>query len=240
MTAPVSVVRAASAAYRASLGPTFEASAIAYASGRALAVAGHPEQALHTWLDALDAPTARGWPVMMNALVEVALELGDVQATVDRLATRADHLPELHLWIGVLAARAGDPTTAERAFATAEARTTGDLRFTATTERLKVLLALGRVGDAIDAVTAAISAQPAHEVSLRSSRAGLLNRAGRPEAALEDLSRVLQLAPDFAPAWLNQGSALARLDRLAEAREALDRAVTLDPSLAGPAEALRP
>lgn len=238
MPAPESAVTAAAAAYRASLGDTFEESALAYATGEAYRVSGQPARALQAWLDGLAAPTARGWPVMMNALVAVALELGRVQQTADDLAHHADRIPELHLWIGVLAAGAGDVHTAEVAFANAEASTTGDVRFTATTERVRMLLSLDRAADAVDVLGHALALQPAQELALRTSRAGVLNRLGRPEAALEDLDAVLAMAPSFAPAWLNRGSALARLGHDTDARAALDRAVALDPTLAGPARAL--
>jgi len=242
MPSPVlaDAVDTAAAAYRTSLGPTFESSAIAYATGKAHQLAGHPEAAWSTWVAALEAPSARGWPVMMNALVAVTLELGRVQQTVDHLARHADRLPELHLWVGVLASRVGDFSTAEVAFGHAEQRTTGELRFTATTERLQVLLALERLSEALAAVGTAIHQQPQHEVALRTSRAGVLNRSGRPADALTDLDRVLSIAPGFAPAWLNRGSALARLGRTKEAQDALAKAVQLDPTLAGPAAALAP
>lgn len=238
--ADVEVVEAAGAAYRTSLGPSFESSAVAYARGQALRLAGHPERALHTWLDSFGSPHARGWPVMMNAVVETALQVSAVQATVDRLAQHADRLPELHLWVGVLASRANDPVTAELAYGRAAATTSGELSFTATTERLRVLLALDRLDDALAAVTEAMDRLPQHQGALRTSRAGVLNRAGRSAEALLDVDQVLATHPDFAPAWLNRGSALVRLGRPTEARESLARAVSLDPTLVGPAAALAP
>ncbi len=235
---PEPVIDRAAEAYGRSLGSHFEASAIAWATGQAFRLAGHPERAWQTWLDALRVDTARGWPVMMNALVEVAHELDRAQQTVDALAAQAHRLPELHLWIGVVAQRSHDLTTAERAFARAEQVTTGAVRFTATTERLRVLLALDRLEDALATASQAITSQPEHHIALRSSRAGILNRLGRPAEALVDLDCVLELHPGFAPAWLNRGSALLRLGQAREGTAALHRAVELDPTLEAPAHTL--
>jgi Flp pilus assembly protein TadD len=43
------------------------------------------------------------------------------------------------------------------------------------------------------------------------------------------MNRVTEIIPDFAKAWLDKGTMLAALGQMAPAREALKRAVDLDP-----------
>lgn len=235
MTDPAAAARAAAEAYRASLGPEFEASALGYAAGQALAMAGRTEEALATWLAALDAPTARGWPVMMNALVAAAQALGQEREAAQALSTRTERLPELLLWEGYLLRLSGDPEAALGPLERAEALLEGELRYTVTTERLRALADLGRLEEALAACEAAIRAQPEVALSLEVSRAGLLARAGQLERALSLLEAVLVRSPGYAEAHLNRGSVLMKLGRRDEGGEALDMAVKLSSGLAAAA-----
>ena len=218
--------RAAMAAYRSSLGEDFEPCAVAYAEGRVLSLAGFPDLARETWLAALALPSARGWPYLMNALVGVSE--GREREVAEALGQHAARLPELALWQGHLMRRAGDAAAALPLLADAERRNDGELRFTATNERMSALLELGRLDEALDVCVAAVAAQAAYAVPLRVSQAGLLTRACRADEALEVLDAVLDAHPTAGVAWLNRGAALLRLGRRTEARDALDRAVACD------------
>ena len=57
-------------------------------------------------------------------------------------------------------------------------------------------------------------------------------QAGRWDAGVRQLRRVLEARPEFAEVWANVGYGLRELGRLDEARAALERAVELNPSLA--------
>lgn len=224
--------RAAVAEYRASLGEDFEPSAVAYAAGRALRAAGCAEEALAVWLAALDEPTARGWPYLMNALVAVALELGRGEELASFLGARADRLPELHLWRGHVLARLGGDEAALEPLGRAVALLDGELRFTAVNEQMQALLALDRAAEALDLCREARAWLPVYALPLSVSEAGLLTRLDRAEEALKLLDSLLERWPALAVAWLNRGAALARLGRGEEARAALDRAEVLDPATA--------
>jgi hypothetical protein len=54
-------------------------------------------------------------------------------------------------------------------------------------------------------------------------------REDRYAVGIERMSRVTEIVPDFAKAWLDKGTMQAALGQTAEAREALERAVELDP-----------
>lgn len=233
------VVEHAVAAYGDAVPVGFEPSAVAYAAGSAWAAAGHPERALSVWLDALALPSARGWPLLMNGVLAVAEDLGCCGQTASALSEHVDRLPELHLWMGVLWRQDGQLEQALRSLQQAQRLTEGELRFTATTERLRLLVALGRLEEAVVVARDAVRGQPDHATELGVSLGGLLNRLHRPNEALGVLASVLERAPGFAPAWLNQGSALWKLGRREAAQTAFSRAVALDPTLAGPAAAIQ-
>lgn len=223
--------RAAVEEYRASLGEDFEPSAIAYAAGRALRAAGCADEAYQTWLGALDLPSARGWPYLMNALVAVALELGRGEDLASSLGERADRLPELHLWRGHLLSRLGAHEEALGPLARGVALLEGELRFTAVHEQMQALLALDRAEEALILCREARAGLPERALPLTVSEAGLLTRLDRPEEALELLDPLLERWPGLAAAWLNRGAALARLGRGEAAREALAWATRLEPGL---------
>ncbi|MCB9760782.1 MAG: tetratricopeptide repeat protein [Alphaproteobacteria bacterium] len=231
--------RSAASAYRASLGPRFEPSAVAYAAGRALAMAGHPAAAVDAWLAALDEPTARGWPYLMNALVQAARALGREAEVAAALGARAERLPELHLWQGHLLRLSGDAAAALAPLTRAEALHQGDLRYTATTERVRALDALGRLDEARAVCEAAIAAQPDYALPLQVSLAGLTSKAGDPAAAVALLDAALARAPAFAEAHLNRGGALLRLGDRDAAQAAFAEALRLNPALAPAARQLQ-
>jgi Flp pilus assembly protein TadD len=54
-------------------------------------------------------------------------------------------------------------------------------------------------------------------------------RGDRYAIGVERMNRVTEIIPDFAKAWLDKGTMLAALGQMAPAREALKRAVDLDP-----------
>ncbi|MDX1606162.1 MAG: tetratricopeptide repeat protein [Candidatus Competibacterales bacterium] len=70
---------------------------------------------------------------------------------------------------------------------------------------------------------------PDTELGRRFREAVSLLRDGRPQAALEALHRVLQIAPELPEAYVNLGYTLLALDRPAAAREAFDTALELRP-----------
>ncbi|MCB9795079.1 MAG: tetratricopeptide repeat protein [Alphaproteobacteria bacterium] len=234
----LAAARTAAAEYRASLGADFEASALGYAAGQALMMAGQPEAALARWLEALDAPTARGWPVMMNAMVAAAQALDTLEDLAQAFSERAQRLPELLLWEGYTLRLAGRPEAALGPLARAEAVHEGEIRYTASTERLRALVDLGRLEEAVAVCVASAQAQPAFGLSFEVSRAGLLARLGQAEAALALLEAVLARSPGYADAHVNRGGLLVRMGRVEEGRAALEMATRLNPGLAGEARRL--
>lgn len=224
--------------YRGSLGEDFEPCAVDYAAGRALDMAGRPDRAVEVWLGALEHASARGWPALMNALTDAARRLGAELEVAARLEARAEALPELHLWRGHLLRLAGEAEAALPCLDRAWERTQGELRFTALTETLQVLVDLGRLDQAISRCREALPALPDHALALRVSLAGLLTRAGQAEDALAELDGLLAEAPRLGVAHLNRGAALLRLGRRAEAERALQAAVSLDASTSSAAARL--
>ena len=213
------------------MGSDFEPCAVGYAAGRVLDMAGRPDLAVKVWLEALEHPSARGWPCLMNALVGAARRLGQERELAEALEPRAEVLDELHLWRGHLLRRVGEPEAALPILERAWDRTEGALRFTAATERLQVLVDLGRLPEAITVCQEALAALPEQGLSLTVSLAGLLTRAGRAEEALMILDDLLDQLPDLGVAHMNRGAALLRLGRRAEAEAALSTAKNLDPSI---------
>ncbi|MDX1607539.1 MAG: tetratricopeptide repeat protein, partial [Candidatus Competibacterales bacterium] len=74
-----------------------------------------------------------------------------------------------------------------------------------------------------------VPATPDTELGRRFREAVNLLRDGRPQAAVEALHRVLELAPELPEAYVNLGYALLALERPAAAREAFDTALELRP-----------
>jgi len=86
----------------------------------------------------------------------------------------------------------------------------------------------GRVADAEQALTQAVTADPGHPYSLylRGTAAG---EAGRLEEALGLFDQALALAPDLAEAQGNRAVALMSLGRTEEAEQAFQRSLALNP-----------
>ena len=202
----------AGSVYAASVGLDFEASAVAYAQGRALEVAGAHEAALDRWLQALDEPTARGWPALMNGVVRAARRLGREREVAEGLLEREARIPELGLWAGHLYRLAGAPLEALGPLERAGVLPQLEVRYTALTEELQVLVDLGRLERAIARCREGIEALPTRALLLRVSLGGLLTRAGQPAAALEVLDAVLLEAPNLGVAQHNRGLALRLLE----------------------------
>lgn len=232
-------IRRAARTWRTALGPEFEPCAVGYAEGRVLAAAGLLEEALARWLQALDEPTARGWPCLMNALVAVGRTLGRERALAAEMAARSGRLEELVLWQGHLLRLAGSPKEALAPLCEAERRLPGTLRYTATTERLRALLALDRTQEALAVCDLALRRQPGFTPGLTVSRAGILAAQGHLQQALSLLDTVIARHPDLPEAHLNRGGALMRLGRRQEALAALQAATRLAPHLAAEARNIR-
>jgi Flp pilus assembly protein TadD len=93
-------------------------------------------------------------------------------------------------------------------------------------------VALAQRGDldaARDSLGEAVRLAP-DAADARFGLAAALEASGRLEAASRELRILLKLQPDYPLAWKRLGIVLTRLGRNAEAREALLRAATLDPS----------
>jgi tetratricopeptide (TPR) repeat protein len=69
----------------------------------------------------------------------------------------------------------------------------------------------------------------ADEARLHTLLAGVLEREGQPEAALEHLAEAAELAPDAVPILWRQGGLLLDLGRLEEAAEPFERALAAEP-----------
>jgi Flp pilus assembly protein TadD len=91
--------------------------------------------------------------------------------------------------------------------------------------------ALGRPDEAIAAYRAAIRIQP-RLIEAQMNLAGALVRAGRLAEARDRLQTVVELDPVHQPrAWFNLGLIRAQTGDVGGARDAFERAATLDPDL---------
>jgi tetratricopeptide (TPR) repeat protein len=92
------------------------------------------------------------------------------------------------------------------------------------------LQARGRVHDAIEIYDELLDER--EEAAIYNNRGAALMSLGRPEAALLDYGRAIELDPLLPQAYSNRGNALTKLGRLDEALIDYDRALDLDDSLA--------
>jgi tetratricopeptide (TPR) repeat protein len=88
---------------------------------------------------------------------------------------------------------------------------------------------LGRPADAVASYDRALAIDPA-QVEAHNVRAIALTSLNRPLDALAGYDAALALKPDFADALGNKGMLLAELGLLDQAREALERAIDLEPA----------
>lgn len=219
--------------YRAGIGPGFEQSALAYAHGHALRLAGDPRGALEWWIGALDAPTAEPWPWLMNAVVALALESDELSSTLAALEQRRDRHPALWLWLGHLLRRSGAPEAAVPLLEGAVERLDGALARTAAAELTQALAAAGRLESALalcDARGDPLSA---------ASAVGVLCRLGRHAEALARADALVDRHPGLAEAWLNRGAAQLHLGQRVAAAQSLERCLSLAPALSDTVQALR-
>lgn len=86
----------------------------------------------------------------------------------------------------------------------------------------------GRTAEAIHRYRELLAMQPGH-VPARSALAGLLEAAGDPDEALDQLSQALRTAPDDAALLISRGAIYGRLKRYADAEADLRRALRHDP-----------
>jgi len=86
--------------------------------------------------------------------------------------------------------------------------------------------AQGRVGEALELVTATLKAKPDHLPAL-SAQALLLAQSGRFEEALAPLDRALVLAPEAVELHNNRGNVLYKLHRFDDALASYDKALAL-------------
>lgn len=98
--------------------------------------------------------------------------------------------------------------------------------------RYKLAVALHRKGDVAgerEQLEEAIKIDP-KMAGAQNSLAFLLARSGDAEGAVEHYKLAVQAAPDWTDAWINLAAELAVDTRFAEARQAVDKALELDPS----------
>ncbi len=80
----------------------------------------------------------------------------------------------------------------------------------------------------IDFIEAAVAAQP-NEPMLRVQLAQLRNQAGQTNAAIQELTRVLETHPDFSPARLELVKALRMVGRMTDAHREVQRLMSVNP-----------
>jgi protein O-GlcNAc transferase len=86
----------------------------------------------------------------------------------------------------------------------------------------------GQIAEAIATCEAVLVQQPDHWGSL-TLLAELETRQENPEKAIQLYSRLINLRPDFAPAYYKSGNLLRKLGQLEAALESYNRAIALDP-----------
>ena len=125
-----------------------------------------------------------------------------------------------------LALRAGRAATAEAQLRAIQAGAPGEVN----SLRLlgQALLAQDKVTEAIVALEQAVAAAPGFWPA-RTDLARAYRQQGRPEAAREEVRRVLEKKPHDHLAWLAYGDALVDLEQYADARVAYERARLTDP-----------
>ncbi len=209
------------------------AGAVDYAAARLWELTGFHERALDALKQAIIAASGEDQTRLYNALVRCATQLGREAETASWLEPFAAENPAIGLWSGHLFLAARDPFQAAEALERCVERVNDPaLRRAATDARLRALLELGRLGDAIDLSLAAIGWFPEDALALRADLAGLLTGAGRHEDALAEAERVLAADPSLAKVQFIRGAALVRLGRTSEGTAALEDAVQRDPTLA--------
>jgi tetratricopeptide (TPR) repeat protein len=95
----------------------------------------------------------------------------------------------------------------------------------------RVLAAVGRTAEAIDAMGRALKLDPGR-LELRLKRARLLVRGGAVQDGLREVKAVLKVDPRLAEAHLYMGIALVDLRRRAPAMDAFEKTIALDPKMA--------
>jgi tetratricopeptide (TPR) repeat protein len=122
--------------------------------------------------------------------------------------------------------RMGRAATAEQQLRAIQARAPGDVN----SMRLLgvALLDQDKLPAAIETLERAVSAAPQFWQA-RTDLARAYRGAGRPEAAREELQRVVAAAPDLSTAWLAYGDVLVDLEKYPDARVAYERARLTDP-----------
>ena len=90
------------------------------------------------------------------------------------------------------------------------------------------LVLLGRYGEAIKSIDAALRINPKNEVAWV-NKGNALARMGRHVDALQCYNSAIRVRPGYEVAWNNKGNALARLGRLRDALNCYDRALEIDP-----------
>ena len=90
------------------------------------------------------------------------------------------------------------------------------------------LVLLGRYGEAIKSIEAALRINPKNEVAWV-NKGNALARMGRHVDALQCYNSAIRVRPGYEVAWNNKGNALARLGRLRDALNCYDRALEIDP-----------
>ncbi len=103
--------------------------------------------------------------------------------------------------------------------------------------RGRAALAAGNARAAVGHLTALLDTAPDFAEG-RFSRAEAFLLLGRPGIALDDLARALAAEPRHFPSWVLMGAILAEIGDLSGAREALRRALALNPHDVGVARAL--
>lgn len=96
--------------------------------------------------------------------------------------------------------------------------------------RARVLAALGRTDEALEAVTAVIAQDPAYD-ELYFERAAIRRSAGDLSGALADYDETIRLRPNLAEAYHNRADTNVELGDTERARADLDVALELEPDL---------
>lgn len=144
------------------------------------------------------------------------------------LNENGDHAAAFEL-LGVIAHRRGQ--TAAGLMLIDRALALDPARVEAHNNRAALLMAAGRVAEAIDGLARAIDLVPAFADAHRNLGAAFLARDDA-DAAAACLQRALALDPQSAPAWTRLGVARQRLGQAAAAVASLDRALALAPDSA--------
>lgn len=204
--------------------------AVLYNLGNAYADAGQIDQAMASYLGALEAKP--DFAEAYHNLGAIHRDLGATDEAIScfrqALRIRPDYVAVLNK-LGNILADQDKPGEAAACFQRAVEARPDDPE--SNNNLATCLIHLGRYADAKDACSRILGRQP-HLADAHCNLGIALTALGQLDEAVGSYRRALQLRPEFAEAYCNLGIALTELGKFHEAAATLRRAIEINPALA--------